>query len=217
MATGFHCDAGATSIAIPSSVTYLDALSFKDAKILAVITFAPRSHLQRLMGSTFRQCTSLKSIAFPASLEFLPSYLFVERSDSQWASSPVETVEFERGSKLREISRLAFLGCDSLKSICLPASVEKISGASFASCGLTKIEIESGNKSYRVVGSFVMDLNASRVIRYFGSYSEVEVPDTVEILDDRSFSQCDSIRQVWFGAESKLDSSGFWSDDSEKV
>jgi uncharacterized protein YuzB (UPF0349 family) len=117
---------------------------------------------------------------------------------------PVETVGFERGSKLREISALAFRGCDSLKSICLPASVEKLCGLSFVECGLHRIEIENGNKFYRVFGNSVMNLDGSRLIRYFGSDSEMSVPDCVEILEWSSFSYCDSIREILFGSASNL-------------
>jgi hypothetical protein len=119
-------------------------------------------------------------------------------------SSPVEHVTFEAGSKLRQICDFAFRGCDSLKSICLPASVESICGTSFATSSLTRIEIESGNKFYRILGGFVVGLNASQIIRYFGTESCVEIPDTVEVLDSQSFSHCSSIREVRFGSDSKL-------------
>jgi hypothetical protein len=49
-----------------------------------------------------------------------------------------------------------------------------------------------------------MDINGSRIIRYFGSNAEINIPDTVEILDCSSFAMCDSICQILFGSNSKL-------------
>jgi hypothetical protein len=88
--------------------------------------------------------------------------------------SPVETITFESGSKLRELNGEAFFGCDSLKSICLPASLETIYSSSFPHCRGLRIEIESGNKFYRVFSDFVMDLNGQAILRYFGNDSEIE-------------------------------------------
>jgi hypothetical protein len=115
-----------------------------------------------------------------------------------------EDITFETGSRLREIGGSAFAGCSALKSICLPASVEKIDGQSFIDCGLTNIEIESGNKFYYIQDSFVMNLSDSQIVRYFGSSSKIEIPDIVEVLDRYCFYSLPSIRQVLFGPNSKL-------------
>jgi hypothetical protein len=201
----FRCAADATSIVIPSSVTHLDSSSFAGSPHLAVVAFAAWSRLRGIAPSTFGVSTSLKSICFPACLESLPYRLFTAADrDGCCPSVSLQTVTFESGSRLREICDFAFEGCDSLKSICVPASVARLSGASFARCGLRQISIESGSRFYRVSGDFVMDLKGVRIVRYFGCNLVITIPDCVEVLGRDSFLGCGSIRRVAFAPNSNL-------------
>jgi hypothetical protein len=138
-----------------------------------VIDFAP--------GST------LSVICFPSSLQVLSSYLFTDGEIYPGVSSPVETVTFAADSKLRQICGFAFDGCECPKRIHLPASVEQIFPLSFAGCGLERIEIESGNRFYRVSNGCITCPAGTRIIRCFGRGPEIEIPDDVEILGSESF------------------------------
>jgi hypothetical protein len=117
---------------------------------------------------------------------------------------PVQSVTFERGSKLREICRWAFTSCDSLKSICLPASVEKLDGWSFADCGLSEIFVQQGSKFLKTFGEFLMDAKGHKIVRYFGSSSIVTIPHMFEVLGRHCFYKCRSIREVRFASHSRL-------------
>jgi hypothetical protein len=82
--------------------------------------------------------------------------------------------------------------------------VEQIYAQSFAHCGLKRIEIESGNKCYRIFNESIVTLTGERIIRYFGSDSEVHIPDVVEIIGILCFGQFRSIRRIFFGPNSQL-------------
>jgi hypothetical protein len=202
--SSFRCDPNATVVTIPASVTSLDSSSFKLACDLTTVIFEPGSRLTALGEETFKDCGLLKSICLPASLESLPSFLFVHCLIYQFTPPALERVSFESGSKLREIDAFTFVGCQFLKSICLPASVEKISGESFATCPPINIEIDGGNPFLRVIGAFIMDLDGRKIVCHFGSDSEIEIPDTVETIGERVFHHRRSIRRVSFGSDSHL-------------
>jgi hypothetical protein len=126
----------AKSIIIPASVSWLDQEALGDVQTVEVIAFAPRSRLSALPDQGLCACKSLKSICFPASLKSLPSFLFSNRPGHSTQGVTLKSVTFERGSKLRTIDDSVFHRCYSLKSICLPASVESMNGSSLADCGL---------------------------------------------------------------------------------
>jgi hypothetical protein len=198
------CEADAKVITIHASVTNLNGKYFQEMRNAEVIAFEPGSKLQTLDSQTFLFCSSLKSITFPASLECLPRHLFTTPSSLRQSYSPVETVKFERGSKLREIANEAFSGCPLLQSICIPASVEILSAGSFAECGLTAIEIESTSNFYHITGTGVMDLSDTLIVRCFAQASEIRIPDSVETLGHASFQGCSWISHIVFGPCSKL-------------
>jgi hypothetical protein len=130
----------------------------------------------------------LKSIRIPASVEVLCSYYPESESDDYVLG--VNSITFEKGSKLREIKEYAFYGYCGLNSICLPASVELIDGSSFMYSSLREISIESENPFIRVKDSFIVDFAGVRLIRYFGHEDEVTIGKEIETLGYCSFRCC---------------------------
>jgi hypothetical protein len=118
-------------------------------------------------------------------------------------ASKVERITFEQGSHLREVQKWCFSGFESLKSICLPASVQSMDGRSFLFSRLSEISIESGNRFFRASGPFLLDFEGIRIVRYFGSENEVTVSSEIEILGTGAFSSR-SISAIRFQATAKL-------------
>jgi hypothetical protein len=170
---------------IPATVTDLDGTSFDSVGEVEVVKFQRGSTLRKLALESLCDFKSLKSIIIPASVEILDGPdRFADYLES------LESVTFEAGSKLREIKSDAFYGCSSLRTICVPASVESIEGSSFSACGLSHIDFERGNRFFHTVGDFVMNLNNSTLIRYFGSTSDIEIPGEVKIVKSLAFEWC---------------------------
>jgi hypothetical protein len=58
---------------------------------------------------------------------------------------------FESGSKLMRIESSAFRWCSSLRTICIPASVEVLCSSSFRECSsLSSLIFEPGSKLARI-------------------------------------------------------------------
>ena len=92
-----------TSIEIPASVETIEAAAFMRCSKLATVTFEKGSQLKTIGGDyssyyygVFSDCTALKSIEIPASVETIEAAAFM-------GCSSLATVTFEKGSQLKTI------------------------------------------------------------------------------------------------------------------
>jgi hypothetical protein len=188
---------------IPSSVIALGAGYFNGFSHIECIAFAPPARIRRISQGTFQYCTALKTIRIPASVEVLDDSSFVNPEAVQ-PISPIEEILFDPESRLHTICNHAFSGCLSLTSICLPASVSDLTGASFMWSGLRHISIEPGNRHFRIAGSFLSDFESRLLVRYFGTELNVEIPDQFDAIGELCFGDCQSFSTISFGPNSKL-------------
>ena len=177
-----------TSIEIPASVETIEATAFKRCSKLTTVTFEKGSQLKTIGGGysssyyhgAFSDCSSLTSIEIPASVETIEATAFKR-------CSKLTTVTFEKGSQLKIIGGGysssyyygAFLGCSSLTSIEIPASVETIEATAFKRCSkLTTVTFEKGSQLKTIGGGF--DTNVG--YRYiYGAFSELKNLMTVDM------------------------------------
>ena len=177
-----------TSIEIPASVETIEATAFKRCSKLTTVTFEKGSQLKTIGGGyyssyyhgAFSDCSSLTSIEIPASVETIEATAFSD-------CSQLATVTFEKGSQLKIIGGGysssyyygAFLGCSSLTSIEIPASVETIEATAFKRCSkLTTVTFEKGSQLKIIGGGF--DTNVG--YRYiYGAFSELKNLMTVDM------------------------------------
>jgi hypothetical protein len=107
-----------------------------------------------------------------------------------------QVIAFESNSKLVEIEKEVFFKDDSLRSICLPASVESLGHRSFESCeSLCSLTFESGSKLTRIGLSALSDCLSLRWIC---------LPASVDFLGRSCFSGCRSLSSFTFESGSKL-------------
>jgi len=177
-----------TSIEIPASVETIEKKAFMHCSKLTTITFEKGSLLKTIGGGyyssyyhgAFSDCSSLTSIEIPASVETIEATAFSD-------CSKLATVTFEKGSQLKIIGGGysssyyygAFLGCSSLTSIEIPASVETIEATAFKRCSkLTTVTFEKGSQLKIIGGGF--DTNVG--YRYiYGAFSELKNLMTVDM------------------------------------
>lgn len=148
------------SISMPSSVYYIGVSAFENCRALANIVLP--SSLKKVSDRTFLWCYSLKSVTIPINCTSIGAQAFCD-------CISLSTVKFETDSKLQEISRLAFYGCDMLTAINVPKSVETIGDYAFDSCErLTTVVLREGLKK---IGIFAF-VNCAMEM--------VEIPQSVE-------------------------------------
>ena len=206
-----------TSIEIPASVETIEAAAFMRCSKLATVTFEKGSQLKTIGGDyssyyygVFSDCTALKSIEIPASVETIEAAAFM-------GCSSLATVTFEKGSQLKTIGGGyssyypnyygAFLDCTALTSIEIPASVETIEAAAFMRCSkLATVTFEKGSQLKTIGGDYSS--------YYYGVFSDctalksIEIPASVETIEAAAFKGCSSLATVTFEKGSQLKTIG---------
>lgn len=158
------------TITIPSSVEEIGNSAFYGCSILKNVIFEKQSKLKQILGvskadkGAFQNCTGLKQIHIPASVEYIGSSTFK-------GCSSLEGVLFEVNSNLKELKGSvksgtyggggsyyecygAFSDCTSLSSLVLPINLQVIGDGSFGGCtNLSSISIEE-NADIKVVGEY---------------------------------------------------------------
>ena len=211
-----------TSIEIPASVETIEAAAFMRCSKLATVTFEKGSQLKTIGGDyssyyygVFSDCTALKSIEIPASVETIEAAAFM-------GCSSLATVTFEKGSQLKTIGGGyssyypnyygAFLDCTALTSIEIPASVETIEAAAFMRCSkLATVTFEKGSQLKTIGGDYSS--------YYYGVFSDctalksIEIPASVETIEATAFKGCSSLATVTFekGSQLKTIGGGYYS------
>ena len=216
-----------TAIEIPASVETIGAAAFKGCTSLATVTFESGSKLTTIGGGyhsssyyygAFSDCTQLTAIEIPASVVTIKAAAFK-------GCTSLTTVTFESNSKLTTIEGGysgasspryyygAFSDCSKLAAIEIPASVVTIGATAFKGCSsLATVTFESGSKLTTIGGGYYYYYSSSRY--YYGAFSDcsklaaIEIPASVETIQDCAFSQCTALEKIEFGENSMLKTIG---------
>jgi hypothetical protein len=114
------------------------------ASSMKTVRFESSSKVRRICTS-FR-FSFLDSICIPRSIEILGDLCFsgVRNFDNWSCRSAIGVLSFESNSSLRVFGSECFREC-SVKSICIPESVERLEVGCFSDSGLEKIDIGTGS------------------------------------------------------------------------
>ena len=100
------------SVTIPASVTFIEDYAFSYCTNLEKVIFEEGSQLKTIEGCAFVDCSSLKEIELPESLEALTGSTF-------WRCSSLESIHIPKN--VNHFSGACFEECSSLKSITVDA------------------------------------------------------------------------------------------------
>ena len=160
---------GCEGTVIPTSVETIGAMAFMGSGIEECII--PEG-VKKLEGSVFQQCSNLKRITFPQSLEIIiGTNLFQQCASLTTVEIPqavlvrsakeYEATDEEPGSKV--IASSMFKGCASLKDFVIPENVIRIRNGAFTDC--SKLE-------------------------------SITIPNSVTKIDGLAFRRCESLKTV---------------------
>lgn len=172
------------SVTMPSTVTSVGAISFKNCTSLKTVVFGQNV---RLLGNNcFEGCTSLISLDVPDSVTFIDQELCLN-------CASLTNVTFGQNSRCG-IS--AFEGCTSLQCIEIPESWGTIPADCFSGCtALSEVSVADG-------------ITGIEDSAFFGctSLTEIDLPDSVTAIYNNAFNSCTSLEYANVG--SSLDTLG---------
>jgi hypothetical protein len=174
------------TIRIPASLEFMGNACFRRCYSLVTVTFEPIRGLTRIEWIAFAACPRLTSICIPASVEIMCKACFAE-------CESLADLTFESNSKLTQINERAFHHCSSLESVLIPPSVDMIDGSASSANVFRVLEFENGNRQFRVIDDFVVDIHRISIIRYFGSTRHLKIGRSIECLGPSSFDECLSL------------------------
>ena len=97
-------------------------------------------NLPTLFEKVFHENKKIEKIILPSTLTTIGQYAFYD-------CTSLQTVTFEKGSRLKTIEESAFEDCTELTSIEIPASVETIEDSAFKGCSkLATVTFEKGSQ-----------------------------------------------------------------------
>ena len=106
------------------------------------------------------------------------------------------------GDKVTAIGSQAFYNCTSITVVQIPASVTSIGHLAFGGCtGLVYITVSAGNDSYKDIGGVLYTSDAKTLVHYpaASGSSSVNIPASVNKIEDMAFYGCKSLKSVRYG------------------
>ena len=170
-------------------------------------------------ADAFKGCVNLKTLGIPSSIMSIDASAFS-------GCSSLTQVKFEEDSMLTVLEGSfsetkdsysgVFADCISLKYINIPASVTEIQAGAFQGCkSLLEVKFEA-NSSLRTIGgghSLYSKYSAGETSYYIARYGafafcvslkEIEIPSSVETIEECAFIGCSGLSSVTFEQGSRL-------------
>ena len=197
-------------ITIPASVTEFNSGSFNHGMFymdesLEKITFEEGCKLTSFgknVQNLLYGCKSLKEFTVPASIETIPERCF-------YNSQYLETIRFEKGSKVESIGKEAFYACyalkdvelaeglttigesafrnlDQMEKLVIPGTVTTIGICAFYDCdGLQEIAIPDSVTSI-----------GKAAFAYCRNVTDIQLPDRLETIEEQAFMGCSMVTSL---------------------
>ena len=174
------------TIKLPAKLKVINEYTFKDC--LSLKTVELPSELQIIAQSAFLNCRNLEKIILPESLQHIGDRAFGN-------CLKITVIDFPEG--LLTLGSMSF-GETGLKSVTIPASVNKIRGNPFGGCkNLAKITVIQTNLYFFIVDNVLFSTNGClisfpaglRIERYF-------VPAGISELSEYAFCGCELVGHV---------------------
>ncbi|MCH5351767.1 MAG: leucine-rich repeat protein [Clostridiales bacterium] len=173
--TGVKDKESATSLTVPSVVTYIADYAFKDCINLETVVID--DNISSIGKEAFSGCTKLKSVTLPTELSAIQEYTFKNCASLEEIDIP-DTLTF--------LGVAAFSYCSSLTRIELPAGVTKIPGSAFRGC--TALEEVQFGANVTEFGAYAFNDCAS--------LKEFEIPSGVKTVAGNLFEGCSSLQSI---------------------
>ena len=179
------------SVTIPACVTEINGNAFDSCVLLEEVKFEKGCKLKRINTFAFKDCTALKKIWLPPTVELLGDRVF-------YGCTSLEEADFS-GEGITSCGSLIFEKCASLKRVVVPAGMTNVSEKEFADCvSLENVEFCNGvtaiadNAFYgkKLVGEMTFPSSIKKIgdrAFYGNEFSAINITRNVESIGKEAF------------------------------
>lgn len=223
-------DMSATALEIPAQIEELGYCAFAYATNVKTLTFATGSKLKEIGQFAFDGMLSLESVALPASLQRISMAAFFDCKELKsvtWADDGLSEYSGldEDGNSVRIlkiVDSYAFLRCNKLESVTLPATLKQIGYYAFSEChALTTFtfpeELETVWDYCFSDTPELASISFNEKIKELGvglfnesGIESIVFPKSLEFVGDFFFYECPALKSVKFEEGSKIKALNSW-------
>lgn len=178
------------SISLPNSLTTIGSYAFKSSSISSVqYADIAQSNLQTIESSAFSNCSNLKSIEFPDSLQTIQS--------SAFSSTGLQSINT---NNVQMITSGAFGSCGSLTTVTIGKELKGTDGSVFnGSSNLGTITVTEENPYLTSVDNVVFNKDKTQICFYAFAKTNAtyEVPDTVTAINGYSIYRALALEELY--------------------
>jgi hypothetical protein len=187
---------GLKSLVIPPRIAFIDNSVFRNVFRVSVRPSPDNGRLRLRDRFLENRDGSIIYIYLGACRSVvLPSWVVVLGKESFSGRPSLESVAFERGSRLERIEELAFCGSGLLR-IVIPSSVVVLGRSSFSLCkSLDSVMLEDGSRLERIEETAFSE----------SKLKSIAIPSSLVVLGKASFSLCPSLESVVIQGHSRLE------------
>ncbi len=175
-------------ISLPKTLTELKSGAFSSCDVLQSIVIP--DGVSEIGGGAFMGCLSLANVTFPKSLKTIKSIAF----DCCYS---LKNVILPEG--LETIEEGAFEECTSLTEITIPSTVTKIENNAFWNAyNIKSYKIAVGNKNYILEDGVLFSSDKKTLVAFppANEKTSYNIPKGVEIIEGGAFASCKNLKEI---------------------
>lgn len=173
----FKSDSALTTFRAPTSLQILGKAAFSGCGTLAKVTNLDATSISEIPNDCFGGCSQLEEVILPVNL--------VRIGESAFVGTALKTINLE-DTKLEELGASAFNSCSALTQVTVPSTLKTVGQAVFMFSGITEVKNFAGTSVSRL----------EKWTFWYSSLIQIELPETLEIIDEQVFASCSELTRV---------------------
>ena len=175
--SAFKSDSTLTTFRAPTSLQILGKAAFSGCGALAKVTNLDATSIGEIPNDCFGGCSQLEEVILPVNL--------VRIGESAFVGTALKTINLE-DTKLEELGASAFNSCSALTQVTVPSTLKTLGQAVFMFSGITEVKNFAGTSVSRL----------EKWTFWYSSLIQIELPETLEIIDEQVFASCSELTRV---------------------
>ena len=175
--SAFKSDSALTNFRAPTSLQTLSQTAFSGCASLSKVKNLDATGITEIPSDCFAGCSKLEEIVLPANISKIRFGAF--------GGSGLKTINLE-DTKLEELGDSAFNSCAALTQVTVPSTLKTLGQSVFMFSGITEVKNFAGTSVSKIESTAF----------WYSSLIQIELPETLEIIDNLAFASCSELTRV---------------------